>query len=96
MNNQDKLKKLAEMAGVPVQGGRRCAGFGPIWNPLEDMNQALECWRVSGWDVLLIEDDSDDDEVCFSCKLCIALGGWYSGKTEAESLCNALLEIPNA
>lgn len=101
MKDQEKLKKLAEMAGIPVQGGRRCAGLGPIWNPLEDMNQALEVWRAGKSEFSFGETfcvGSFTGYGTFSATLephpC--LNDWVTGPTEAEALCNALLEIGGA
>ena len=93
MNNQDKLKKLAEMANIPVQGGRRCAGLGPVWNPLEDINQAYE---IVDKMIVLCEEYSRYGSGFF-CQI-KHQGKWYGeyGAVRAEALCNALLEIPNA
>ncbi len=61
MKQQDKLKKLAEMAGVEVKWVDCFDWEDPsfmiqedgvdvhYWRPLEDMNQALAVWRKMGW-----------------------------------------------
>jgi hypothetical protein len=105
MNNQDKLKKLADMAGYKsfkdedehgVETGEVILfnGF-KAWDPLNDMNQALEVWRASGSEFFSIDGEKDGT---FTATLdpCPWAEDWHTGKTEAESLCNCLLEIDNA
>jgi hypothetical protein len=106
MTNQDKLKKLAGMAGKETE---TCLGrlmvldykassmeSYLIWNPLEDMNQALEVWRAKykGYNTSLcfVEAYKGRYEDHYSC---VIEDLWVTGKgnTEAEALCNAMLAI---